>query len=112
MKQPWALVAKQLNINHTKLSRAVTLLRNERLPLLPSSQTPDGIEPVPFEKRLTFTRAMPPPEEMSSPNPSEHSRSLRSKIHAQLHFSGGSSCDVTSLGAFRILCETLLKGTC
>ena len=106
-----ALVAKQLNINHTKLSRAVFLLRNERLPLFPSSSSPGGVETVPLEKKLTFTRAMPPPEEMSSPTPSEHLRSCGSKIHAQFHFPGGSSCDVTSLGAFRILCETILKGT-
>lgn len=106
-----ALVAKGLNINHTKLSSAVALLRNERLSLLPTSPNAPEREGVPAGKALTFTK-VEPQDDAAPLEASEQARPVGLKIHAKLFLPGGASCDVTSLGAFRVLCETLLKGTC
>jgi hypothetical protein len=105
-----AKVAKSLNINHTRISHAVALLRNERLAMFPSSSSTHEHEDVPAEKNLTFTK-VEPLAELDPPPSSTHSEFSESKVHAKLCFSSGLNCDVTSLRAFRILCETLLKGT-
>ena len=104
-----ATVAKQLNINHARISHAVTLLRNERLPLLPASAEATAVQNVPGNKMLTFTKVNPPVGAGSASDSLPVPSGLR--VHAKVCLSGGSSFDVTSLRAFRILCETLLKGT-
>lgn len=104
-----AAVAKQLNISHTRISHAVALLRNERLPLLPVPTKATARQNVPGNKMLTFTKVEPP----VGAGPASHRFAEPSglKVHAQVCLPGGPSFDVTSLRAFRILCKTLLKGT-
>ena len=104
-----ATVAKQLNINHTRISHAVTLLRNERLPLLPVPTKATASQNVPSNKMLTFTKLEPPVSAGSTSYPLPEPSGL--KVHAKVCLPGGPSFDVTSLQAFRILCETILKGT-
>jgi hypothetical protein len=107
-----AKVASGLNVNHTRISHAVALLRNERLPLFPTSSRTHEHEGVPAGKNLTFTKV----DRLADPEPprtsSAHSEFSDSMVHAKLCFPGGLYCDVTSLSAFRILCKTILKGTC
>ena len=67
-----AKVAKHLNINHTRISHAVALLRNERLALLPTSSRTDEHEDVPAGKNLTFTKVEPPADPAPPPS-SAHS---------------------------------------
>jgi hypothetical protein len=107
-----ALVSQELNINHTRLSRAVALLQNERLPLLPSHPIASVSKAVPCGKKLTFTKTLPPTDG-DQPSASAGSEvPPEPRIHASLTLPSGLRCDVTSRTAFRILCETLLKGEC
>ena len=106
-----AEVAKRLNINHTRLSKAVLLLANERLSVavdsLPRQSVPRETASTPA---MTFTKVIPEKDvHLPDRDPAKGAQGGR-EILARICVANGVSCEVVSERAFRILCETLLQG--
>lgn len=103
-----AVVAGRLNLNHTRLSRAVSLLQNERLSPIQNSGASKalGSHDAQHSTSLTFTK-------VEAADVSREATPLlapRLRTHAQLFLTGGVRLEVTSICAFRTLCRAILKG--
>jgi transposase-like protein len=97
-----AEVAKQLNINHTRLSQAVLLLQNERMSISASSEQLSTKRELPA-RALTFTKV-----EAIEKTGEQSVRLPEQQVYAQFFLPSGVRCEVTSLRAFRAFCKTLL----